>query len=84
MKAATEVASAKGDEIGCWILVEHSAFARIQARASLDHGAYVLLAHGTGSMHAPIVRPGGRPRTLQFDCVLKADALTSLEMGSAG
>lgn len=76
--AAAEVARAKGDELGCWIVVEHAAFTRMQASAALDHGAQVLLVHGTGGhVHGVVVPRGGRRQTVQFDCVLKAgDALT--------
>jgi hypothetical protein len=70
LEAAAELAAAKGRELGCWIVVEHGAFARLQARASLAFGARVLLAHGGGS-HLPHAAPPAR-QTAQFDCVLQA------------
>ena len=78
--AAAEAAAAKGRELGCWIVVEHGAFARLPARASLAHGARVLLAHGTvGHVHHVAPRRAGRRQTLQLDRVLQiAGALASL------
>lgn len=78
IRAAADAARAKGDELGCWIVVEHAAFARIQARSALDYGARVFLAHGTGGhVHTVMAPRGGRRQTVQFDCVLKSgDALT--------
>ncbi len=71
IKRAIEVATAKGRELGCWILIEHSAFATVQSSASLDHGATIVLAHGSGPHIGGPVAPEGKV-TARFDCVVAA------------
>ncbi len=69
---AIEVAAEKGRDLGCWILIEHAAFASVRSRASLEHDASVILAHGGADMHRPVMAPG--KLTAKFDCVLPASA----------
>lgn len=71
---AVEAAAKKGSELGCWIVVEHTAFASLESRASLAYGATVILAHG-----APHVGRTAslKQRIAQFDCVVQLN-------GSAG
>ncbi len=66
---AIAVAIDKGRELGCWILIEHSAFATVSSSAELDHGARMILAHGAG----PTPQGGGPKRKLvtEFDCVIQ-------------
>lgn len=73
IERAIDVAAEKGRELGCWILIEHSTFARVEPRASLDHGAIVTLAHG-GVGH---VGRSPSPRasvTAEFDCIVRTNA----------
>jgi len=77
IRRAIEVAVDKGREVGCWILIEHAAFATVQSRASLSFGARVFLAHGGGG-HDPAPSSGGAQAsdgtlTAEFDCVMQAD-----------
>lgn len=58
-----ELAVEKGRTLGCWVLVEHSAFNNL--KASLDDGARVMLAHNGGHEAAPSALKAA------FDCVLK-------------
>lgn len=74
---AVEAAVVKGRELGCWILVEHSAFATLQSGASLPFGARIYLAHGGGG-HSPSAPAAGAQAsdgtvTAEFDCVLQAE-----------
>lgn len=68
VERAINAAIDKGRELGCWILIEHSAFEKRQSRAALDHGAHVILAHGPG--HDVPTRSPARSRTMTFDCVI--------------
>jgi len=73
IKRAIDVAAEKARDLGCWILIEHSAFQSVEPRASLDHGAIVALAHG-GVGH---IGRGPSPKgslTAEFDCIVRADA----------
>jgi len=70
-KRAAEIAIEKGRQLGCWILVEHSAFPAVQSRASVAFGAEIYLAHG-GAPHVAAPNP---PRTFEFDCVVRDDAM---------
>lgn len=64
---SAELAITKGREIGCWILVERSAFERLRERARLEHGAIVILAHGPG----PHIAGAPRPKvTTVFHCIV--------------
>lgn len=67
---AIEVATAKGRDLGCWILIEHGAFATVQSSAPLDHGASIILAHGPGLHIRGPVGPKGK-LTAKFDCVMQ-------------
>lgn len=70
-----DVAAKKGQELGCWILVEHSAFMNLASKASSRFGAVVVLVHGDG--HAAGGSTGGNASsggtlTAEFDCVVPA------------
>ncbi len=54
-------------ELGCWIIIEHDAFATLQVQR--DAAARFLRAHG-GPHHVPKVSPRRR-HTVQFDCVVR-------------
>ena len=69
IEGAIEAAATKGQEIGCGLLVEHSVFGELEARAFLDHGAAVTLVHG-GPPH--VQNPSPRSLTKEFDCVVRA------------
>lgn len=77
IKGAIDVASKKGSELGCWILIEESIFATVQMRASLDHGVTLQLAHGGGGTdpggqgHGASGASGGK-LTAEFHCVVQA------------
>lgn len=69
-----DVAAKKGQELGCWILVEHSAFMNLESKASSRFGAVVILAHGghdAGGSSGGNESSGGT-LTAEFDCVLPA------------
>lgn len=74
---AIEVAADKGGELGCWILIERSAFEALGPRTSLDHGATIYLAHGGGGgggdTHGPANSSEGR-LSAEFHCMLQGDA----------
>lgn len=73
IKSAIDVAVAKGQELGCWILVEHSAFEALPSHSQLTGGARIFLAHGGGggdTGHAQENTSGGSV-TAEFDCVLQ-------------
>lgn len=72
-------AAAKGGELGCWAVVEHSAFLMLQRQGlswlSAPSGS-VILVHGEGGGGAS--GSGGHtgwsePRTRKFDCVVRDD-----------
>ena len=68
IQRAINAAVDKGRELGCWILIEHSAFAETQSNAMNDRNTRFLLAHGPGlSVHT---RSPSRSRTVSFDCVI--------------
>lgn len=75
---AMEAAAKKGSELGCWILIEHAAFAEMQSRASLDHGATVILAHGAGPH---IGRPPSPGQRMEFDCVVQTNSVRAAFQG---
>ena len=73
---AIELAMQKGRELGCWILIEQSAFTTLDTRASrieLAHGARIVLAHtgGGGADHGAAPASEGK-LTAEFHCVLRA------------
>ncbi len=61
-KRVLELAVEKGRELGCWVLVEHSAFTSLNAE--LEDGARIFLAHAGGHEAAPGALQA------EFDCVL--------------
>jgi hypothetical protein len=76
MDRAVELATEKGRELGCWIVVEHEAFAKLGTRASTDE-VPIILVHG-GPPHTPSVRPPDD--AIQFDCVVRGAASRSAGM----
>jgi hypothetical protein len=66
---AVDAAAVKGQAIGCVMLVEHDAFAALGRRATLAHGAVVILAHGT----AGNIRGGPKisSLTVEFHCLIR-------------
>ena len=75
IRRTVEAAVEKGRELGCWILVEHSAFATLQSSSSLAFGARIYLAHGGGG-HGPSTSGDGASAsdgtlTAEFDCVVQ-------------
>ena len=64
-----ELAADKGQELGCWIVVEHDAFSRLP-RATLGDRVEIHLAHGPG----PHVKSSIDVRVLEgrFDCVVRS------------
>lgn len=78
MRRVVEAAAEKGRQLGCWILVEHSAFATLQSSAALPFGARAYLAHGGGGGggHGPVAASGAQASdgaiTGEFDCVMQA------------
>lgn len=76
MHRVVEAAAEKGRELGCWILVERSAFATLQSSAALSFGARAYLAHGGGGGHGPVPPTGAQASdgsiTAEFDCVMQA------------
>lgn len=64
-KRVIELAVEKGRELGCWVLVEHSAFATL--KTALQDGARIFLVHGGGHDASP-----GALRA-EFDCVVKTE-----------
>lgn len=64
-RQAAAIATKTGQQLGCWAVVEHAAFTRLQSR--LDDGATVHLAHG-GMPHVDSISP--RERVVRFDCVV--------------
>lgn len=82
IKGAIDVATEKGIEVGCWILIEESIFAALKTRASLDHGATIQLAHGGGGGDHGGQEQGASGSngklTVRFHCVVHAaDGSTS-------
>lgn len=71
LEHAMELAVKRGRELGCWLLIEHAAFEKLQSRASLGFGAAVTLAHGP----PPTAKRVGGPSTklrAEFDCIVQA------------
>lgn len=73
---AVDAAAKKGSELGCWIVIEHSAFVSLESRASLDHGAAITLAHGPAPHISRLPTPE-RGRIMQFDCIVKANSVSA-------
>lgn len=65
-KRVIELAVEKGRELGCWALVEHSAFATL--KTALENGARIWLAHGGGHDASPGALHA------EFHCVMKTEA----------
>ncbi len=75
VSGAVEAAAAKGREIGCAMLVEHSVFDEVVSRArGGGHGATFVFAHGGGPepAHHESSSDDGT-LTAEFDCVVRAD-----------
>lgn len=64
---AAALAVEKGRELGCWLLIEHSAFATLQTSTSLTSGARIFLAHGSAEHAAPVTAA----LKIEFDCVVQ-------------
>jgi hypothetical protein len=65
---AAQMAADRGRELGCWLVVEHERFSRRQAHASEVDEPPVLLA-----CSAPHVKSIGRPKSREFDCVVRGE-----------
>jgi len=70
-----ELARQKGQQLGCWILVEHSVFVSLhsaQSRVELAYGATIVLVHATGGGvgHAKEPKTEGQI-SAELDCVLQ-------------
>lgn len=69
--------AAKGKEVGCWALVEHSVFLLMQSRSTLwDVGptAKIVLVHGGGGGAGgghPYESAGESEKKSTFDCLIK-------------
>lgn len=63
---AAAIAVEKGQQLGCWAVIEHAAFTRLQSR--FVNGVTIHLAHG-GAAHAG--HTGPRQRIVKFDCVVR-------------
>ena len=74
LSRAVELATERGRELGCWLVIEHGIFEKRHAHA-LTFGARVILAHGPP--HTP--KHAGPPTrlTVEFDCVLPASDASS-------
>ena len=67
MERAIELAAAKGRELGCWLVIEHSTFEKLAVSLAFD--ARVSLAHGPPSA-APAARVPAK-LTAEFYCIVK-------------
>ncbi len=63
---AAAIAVDKGQQLGCWAVIEHAAFMRLQSR--LVDGATIYLAHGAPP---PTGNAGPRERIVKFHCVVR-------------
>jgi hypothetical protein len=68
-----DLAAEKGRTLGCWLVVEHSAFEAMQSQ--LEGGATVILAHGAAPHAMPV--PKFHDRSTVFDCVVRASPATA-------
>lgn len=86
IKSAIDVAVAKGRELGCWILIEHSAFEALQSQAGLIGGAHIFLAHGGGDGGGGHGQQSASSGTLsaEFDCVLQRGEPAAKSVRRAG
>ncbi len=75
-----KAAAAKGKQVGCAALIEHSVFAHMKTESWYGgpDGARLRLVHGGGASSSPQAAPSksaSRPaETTRFDCVLKPKA----------
>lgn len=76
---ASEIAAAKGRELGCWAVVEHDIYIAAAKAALNEFGARIILAHGT-AIHVTNARPPGA--AARFDCVLRGPASRALMVSS--
>lgn len=70
LEHAGRLAAAKGRELGCAMVIEYAAFARMGTRAVIGDGFVVTLAHGPP--HAPAHRTPAN-RRVRFHCVVRDD-----------
>lgn len=68
LEHAGRLAAAKGRELGCAMVIESTAFARLGTRAVIGDGFVVTLAHGPP--HAPAHRTPAN-RRVRFHCVVR-------------
>jgi len=66
MQRAATIAVERGQQLGCWAVIEHAAFTGLQSQ--LLDGATIYLAHG-GASHAGHTAP--REQIVKFDCVVR-------------
>jgi len=84
IERAIEVATDKGSELGCWILIEHSAFEAIKPHASIAHGATVILIHGSlGGLPGSLNVNSSSGKTTVFDCIMPTNSSRSAFDSSA-
>jgi hypothetical protein len=85
LSEASKAAAAKGKELGCWALIEHSVFDRMQSgsqmpretRSSRPAEANVLVAHGgIDHVRGDPTRRAKHSLVTQFDCVMNEDKQT--------
>lgn len=72
---AIELATEKGRELGCWIVVEHAAF--VESGAGRTAAVDLVLVHGAAP-HASSVRLPSN--VVQFDCVIQGVARTTAQL----
>lgn len=84
---AMEAAAAKGQEVGCWALIEHTAFAHMKAHGSLGGHVRVgiILVHGSGPSSQEQSRgkeaaPDEPDETTRFDCVIQSQPAVTAEI----
>lgn len=71
--ATIRAAAAKGQELGCWAVVDHDVFATMgSGSGALRRGPYHVAhgGHSGGEELQPV--PVSRPTTTEFDCVVLA------------
>lgn len=73
ISGASNAAAAKGQELGCAMLIEHSVFESTAGRGALSFGARVYFAHGPSGHGGGPQRPSSGSLTAEFDCVFAAE-----------